>query len=207
MKWLGVFLAVALVGSAFGASLVLQPDAGAGKDSMLDRNNPTRNNGTYQYLMVNYGTGRTVRGMVEFTGLSAIPSGSTVNSAKLELWVNYSNRPNDNFGIYRVTGTWTEMAVNWSNQPAHHATAYDKKLVNAGGWFEYDIKTLVQEWVSGTYTNYGFKLIRDNESGGSWPYFVSSDYATASNRPKLTVDYTPTGIAPTSIGKVKALFN
>jgi len=156
--------------------------------------------------MVNYGTGRTVRGLVEFTGLSAIPKNSTVNTAKLELWVNYSNRPNDNFGIYRITASWSETSVNWSTQPAHHATAYDKKLVNTGGWFTYDIKTLVQQWVNETYPNYGFILKRDNESGSSWPYFVSSDYATAGNRPKLTVDYTLTGIAGTSIGKVKALY-
>jgi hypothetical protein len=206
MKGLALFLAVVLAaGTAFGASLVLQPGS-EGKDSMLNLNSPTTNYGSSSRLMVNYGTGRTVRGIVEFAGLSAIPSGSTVNSAKLELWKMYTNNPNDNFGIYRVTATWAEMTVNWSNQPAHNSTAYAKTLVQGGKWYEWDVKTLIQEWVSGTYTNYGFILKRDNEAGGAWPYFVSSDYPTGTYRPKLTVDYTPTAIAPASVGKVKALF-
>jgi hypothetical protein len=199
--------AISLATAAFAAELVLQPDPGTGKDAMVYLQSPTRNYATYQYLMVNYGTGRTVRGLVEFTGLSAIPANSTVNSATLALWINYSNRPNDNFGIYRITASWSETTVNWSNQPAHFATAYVKKMITGGGTYTWDVKTLVQQWVNRTYPNYGFKLIRDNESGGAWPYPVSSDYATAANRPKLTVNYTPTAVAPTSMGKVKALYH
>jgi hypothetical protein len=198
-------MAVLLAASAFAATLVLQPDPAKGKDSMLDKNNPTRNNGTYMYLMVNYGTGRTVRGIVEFTGLSAIAKGSTINTAELELWSRY-NSPRDNYGIYRINASWAEMTVNWSNQPAHFATAYAKVNVPSPGTYKWDVKKLVDEWVQGTYTNYGFILKRDNEAGGSWAYFVSSDYATSTSRPKLTVDYTPTAIAPASVGKVKALF-
>ncbi|UCH78669.1 MAG: DNRLRE domain-containing protein [Candidatus Coatesbacteria bacterium] len=206
MKSLVMLLAVALVGSAFAAEIVLQPDPGTGKDAMLNASSPSTNYGTYTRLMVNYGTGRTVRGIVEFTGISTIPANSTVNSAKLELWKQYTNNPNDQFGIYRVTASWQEMVVTWANQPAHNSTAYVKTLVQGGKWYEWDVKTLVQEWVNRTYPNYGFKLIRDNESGGAWPYFVSSDYATATYRPKLTVNYTPSGVAPTSMGKLKALF-
>ncbi len=201
-----VSLALTLAGSAFAAQLILQPDPTAGKDSMIYQNSPSSNWGTYQYLMVNFGTGRTVRGLVEFTGLSGIPGGATVTSATLELWARYNNSPNDDFGVYRITASWSESSVNWTNQPAHYATAYDSKHVTGGGWYSWDLTTLVQEWVSGTYTNYGFKLIRANEGGGSWPYFVSSDYATASNRPKLTVNYTMTAVASSSIGRVKALY-
>ncbi|MEE8639674.1 MAG: DNRLRE domain-containing protein, partial [bacterium] len=108
--------------------------------------------------------------------------------------------------IYRVTATWAEMTVTWTNQPAHNSTAYATTLVQGGKWYAWDVKTLIQDWVNATYSNYGFKLIRRNEAGGAWPYFVSSDYPTGTNRPKLTVDYTPTAIAPASVGKVKALF-
>jgi hypothetical protein len=191
--------------TALAVELVLQPGS-EGKDSMLYLNSPGTNYGNSTRLMVNYGTGRTVRGIVEFTGLSAIPANSTINSAKLELWKLYTNNPNDNFGIYRITATWAEMTVNWTNQPAHNSTAYAKTMINNGKWYAWDIKTLVQDWVNATYTNYGFILKRDNEAGGAWPYFVSSDYPTGTNRPKLTVDYTITAIAPASVGKVKALF-
>ncbi len=96
--------------------------------------------------------------------------------------------------------------VTWSNQPAHFTTAYAKVNVPGPGTYKWDVKKLVDEWVQGTYPNYGFILKRDNEAGSSWPYFCSSDYATAAYRPKITVDYDPVGIAPTSFGKVKAVF-
>ena len=204
VKSLVVFLAVLLAaGTVFATDLVLQPGS-EGKDSMLNINSPTGNYGTYTQLMVNYGA-VAVRGIVDFEGLSAIPKTSTINSATVELY-SRANSPNDYFGIYRVTAAWEEMAVTWTNQPAHFATAYAKLLVPTTGHYNFDVKTLVAEWVAGTYSNYGFILKRDNESGSSWPYFCSSDHATADWRPKITVDYTLVGIAPTSMGKVKALF-
>lgn len=203
MKWLGIFLAVVLVGSAFGATLVLQPDEGSGKDSHIRAGGPSSNYGTYTYITVNWAPSQANRGIVEFD-LSTI-SGATINSAYIDLYSRY-NSPNDYFGIYRCTASWSEMSVTWSNQPAHASTVYAQVNVPSTGTYRFDVKTLVTEWASGTYNNYGFKLIKRTESG-TYPYFVSSAYGTATNRPKITVDYTPSGISPTSMGKVKALFH
>jgi hypothetical protein len=201
MKWLGIFMAFVLAGSAFGATLVLQPGS-EGKDSHIREQGPSSNYGTYNQLTVNWSPNQPNRGVVEFD-LSPC-NGATINSAYIDLY-NRANSPNDYFGIYRITATWEEMTVTWSNQPAHFATAYAELNVPSTGHYEFDVKTLVQQWASGTYVNYGFKLIKRTESG-TYPYFCSSDYATADYRPKITVDYTPSGIAPTSMGKVKALF-
>lgn len=201
MKWLAIFAMVFLATSALGATLVLQPGS-EGKDSHIRAGGPTENRGTYSQLTVNWLPNQANRGIVEFN-LSTI-SGATINSAYIELY-NRANSPNDYFGIYRVTASWAEMSVTWSNQPAHYATAYAQLNVPSTGSFKFDVKTLVQEWASGTYNNYGFKLIKRTESG-TYPYFCSSDHGTSTWRPKITVDYTPTGIAPTSIGKVKALY-
>ena len=203
MKGLALFLAVVLAaGTVFAATLVLQPDAAAGKDSHIRQGGPTSNYGTYTALTVNWSPNQPNRGIVEFN-LAPIMS-ATINSAYIDLY-NRANNPNDYFGIYRCTATWAEMTVTWSNQPAHFATAYAQMNITGTGSFKFDVKTLVSEWAAGTYVNYGFKLIKRTESG-TYPYFVSSDYGTATNRPKITVDYTPTGIAPTSMGKVKALY-
>lgn len=202
MKWLGIFMAVVLAGSAFGATLVLQPDPAAGKDSHIRAGGPSSNYGTYGQLTVNWSPNQANRGIVEFD-LSPC-NGATINSAYIDLY-NRANSPNDFFGIHRVTATWSEMSVTWSNQPAHIASAYASLNVPSTGSYKFDVKTLVSEWAAGTYVNYGFKLIKRTESS-TYPYFCSSDYGTATYRPKITVDYTPSGIAPTSIGKVKALF-
>ena len=206
MKWLGIFLAVVLAGSAFGATLVLQPGS-EGKDAMVSARTPTNNYGTYVYLMVNYGASYEARALIQFD-LSSI-SGATINSAKLDLWIALPNSTNYNFGVYRVTASWVESSVTWTAQPAHNATAYDAIRISGavGGPYTWDVKNLVQEWASGTYTNNGLMVKRvDMNSPTNWPYFTSSDHSVATTRPKLTVDYTLSGIAPTSMGKVKALF-
>lgn len=206
MKWLVALLAVILAGSAFAATLVLQPGS-EGKDAMVNARLPTNNYGTYAYLMNNYGPSYEARGLIEFN-LSSI-SGATINSAKLDLWIGLPNPTNYNFGVYRVTATWVESSVTWNTQPTHNTTAYDVIRISGavGGPYTWDVKNLIQEWASSTYTNYGLMVKRvDMNNQTNWPYFCSSDHSTSSYRPKLTVDYTPSAVAPASVGKVKAVF-
>jgi hypothetical protein len=201
-KLLFLLAAVVLATAALAVEVVLQPGA-EGKDAHIRSQGPTSNYGSYAYLTVNWSPAQESRGLVEFN-LSTIPSGANITSAILELYT-YTNNPNDNFAIYRITATWDEMAVTWSNQPAHAATAYATTLVQGAGTYSWNITTLVQEWVNNTYPNYGFKLIRPSALTSSWPYFASSDHATYAH-PKLTVNYTMTGVAPSSLGRVKALY-
>lgn len=208
MRGLAIFIAVLLAaGTAFAATLVLQPGPTDGKDSMISATNPNNNFGNNQFLMVSYGPAYEVRGLVEFD--LGVLSGATINAAKLDLWIGPGNSTNYNFGVYRITASWQETSVTWNNQPAHNATAYDVKMISGspGGPDTWDVKKLVQEWANKTYPNYGLMVKRvDMKNPTPWPYFCSSDYATASYRPMLTVDYSAAGIAPTSIGKVKAIF-
>jgi hypothetical protein len=202
MKWLGICLSFVLVGSAFSATLVLQPGS-EGKDAHIRSGSATYNGGSTTSLTINWGPTQENRGIVEFD-LSPC-NGATINSAYIDLY-NRANTTNDTFGLYRVLASWAEMAVTWGNQPGHFATAYSKMYITGTGHYNFDVKTMVQEWASGTYTNYGFILKKDNELKSPYPYFSSSDHSTADYRPKITVDYTPSAIAPTSMGKVKALF-
>ena len=204
-----IILAAALLAasSAFAAELVLQPGA-EGKDAMVSILEPSVNYGNHKNLTVNFGPATEVRGFVEFEGLSSL-SGATVNTAYLDLWIDTVNSTDYDFGVYRVTASWEESSVTWQNQPAHHATPYDKIQVSgaAGGPYTWDVKTLVQEWAGGTYPHYGLMLKRvDMQYPTNWPYFCSSDNANASYRPRLRVDYTPPAVLPTSGGKVKTLF-
>jgi hypothetical protein len=193
-----------IAAASFGIELVLQPGS-EGKDNQIIDTQPTTNRGTYSYLTTNWSGGCEDRGLIEFEGLSVIPSGAVINSANLELYT-YTNNPNDTFGIYRITESWTESGSTWTNQPAHHATAYALTLVTGAATYSFDVKNLVQEWADGTYVNYGMMLKRPSGNRTGWPYFASSDH-TSYPHPKLTVDYGETGVTPMSMGKVKALFN
>lgn len=207
MKGLVIFLALVLtVATAFAAELVLQPGS-EGKDSQVNIRLPDNNFGSNAYLMQNYGPSYEARALIEFD-LSSI-SGATINSAKLDLWIGLPNPTNYDFGVYRVTASWEEMTVTWNKQPTHYATSYNTIRISGavGGPYTWDVKKLVQEWVSKTYPNYGLMVKRvDMNNPTNWPYFCSSDHTTTSYRPKLTVDYTPSAITPTSFGKVKAVF-
>jgi hypothetical protein len=192
--------------AAFGAELVLQPGAD-GKDAMVSILEPSTNFGNYRYLTANFGPATEVRGFADFEGLSAI-SGATVNSAYLELWIDTANSTDYDFGIYRVTASWEESSVTWSNQPAFVAEPYAKIKVSgaAGGPYTWDVKTLVQEWAAGTYVNYGLLLKRVNmQYPSNWPYFCSGDNATASYHPRLRLEYTPPAVMPSSLGQIKTL--
>jgi len=206
MRKLIMLTAALSCAAAFAAELVLQPGAD-GKDAMVNIMEPSVNFGNYKYLMVNFGPATEVRGFAEFEGLSSI-SGGTVNTAYLDLWIDTANSTDYDFGIYRVTASWEESSVTWQNQPAFVAEPYATIKVSGapGGPYTWDVKSLVQEWAAGTYTNYGLVLKRVNmQYPSNWPYFCSGDNSNSSYRPRLRVDYTPPAVLPTSLGQVKAL--
>ena len=150
--------------------------------------------------------------LIEFTDLSAIPSGATINSAKLGLYRYdaYDSNPII-LDAYQVTSPWVE-SVTYSTQPTYNSTSESSVTLSGvdPGWYEWDITNLVQQWIDGSVPNYGIAIF--NHGTGFYQRFVSSDNATAtepwfilpptdpSYRPYLDVDYTPANIpAPGAI--------
>ena len=90
--------------------------------------------------------------------LSSIPDGAVIVSATLKLYD--SSTASINIKVYRVTEDWSESDINWNNKPSFDES-YAYASVNSGGsgsWFEADITELVEEWLDGTYDNYGVAL-------------------------------------------------
>lgn len=187
------------------ATLTLQPDAAAGKDNFIEQATPTSNNGTATTLDVIMTGGATPRrGLLEFD-ITSIPSGSTVTSATLSLFTS-NGLTNVNTSIHRVTQAWTEAGSTWNKYDGitdwtsaggdYDATADANATPSstaAGTQTDFDIKALVQEWVDGT-ANYGMLVKITTESGNTTGHqFASSDNATAGYRPKLVVNYSPSG--------------
>lgn len=135
--------------------------------------------------------------------LSSIPAGSTINSAEVYVY-NY-----DEFGgtlnaeIYRVTESWDEDTL--VDEIDHDdANPYDNVDISGSGSYKtFDITTLVQEWIDGTYDNYGVVYYGISGSG----YFIRFySREASSDNPYLEIDYTQTSIQPTSLGNIKSLF-
>lgn len=148
-----------------------------------------------------------VRSVILFD-LSEIPLGSIIVTAELWLyyyryWVN--NPAGRTMDIHRCLETWAEMTVTWNNQPDHDPTIESSLTVpsSPNRWMTWDVKNLVQNWVNGTYDNYGLKLKdRDednpNEREVRW---YSKEWTEL--RPYLLVEY----IVPSAEGCIGKQYN
>lgn len=147
----------------------------------------------------------TMRSFIRFTDISTIPAGATIVSAQLELWGfptgslyrdnSYypgSPHPTNPGWLRKVTSTWNEATVTWNTQPTTTTTNQIAIPASASqyNWNQaFNVTTLVQEMVN-TGQNYGFSLQLQTEAHYRSVTFASSDHATPSLRPRLTVTYT-----------------
>lgn len=189
-------------------TLTLQPDATAGKDTRLNKSNPTANLGTNVNLDQTYDVGNDVRrGLCQFD-LSSIAAGANVSSGVFTL-VCRSDNAATGVEVHRLTQAWTELGATWNTYDGANAWAtaggdYDAVVAGLnstlnfvnGTSYDFTLTTLVQQWVNGTYVNNGMLTRVTTEAGvaGLGLFASSSDNATPANRPKLVVIYTlPSG--------------
>lgn len=151
---------------------------------------------------------RTVLGI----DTSSIPAGSPVVSAVLTLTVKTglgaagTTRP---VAAYRLTSSFAERQVTWLNRLAstpwrtaggdlgeRYATAAVPNAV--GARVDFDVTGLVQQAVNGTSGSRQALIALVDIGGGenvkeSYREYYSSEYATTTSRPRLTVTYRPAG--------------
>jgi hypothetical protein len=163
---------------------------------------PTLNAGDTVDMWAGYDTAsdaRIVRSLVKFN-LSTIPSGSTINSATFKARHSYisSGSGARDITVWRITGSWSEGSVTWNNKPGYGGS-YDSVSIGHGnwGWYEWDVKDLVQEWVNGTYSNYGLMLRGPEYSGAGFRGFSTRE---GSYTPKLVVNFTTSPPTSTPTG-------
>ena len=169
--------------------------------------NPSGAISTGDKLRVGFSTASgNYRTLIKFD-LSSIPAGATITSADLKLYYYaYAGTVGDplDISVYRTTVDWNEGYLSWSNAENYNSFSYDTVTIIVGSGADYktwDITALVQNWVDGTYSNYGVLLRAPTQSGSSiYRTFRSKEYG--SNVPKLEVTYSEipipviTGINP-----------
>ena len=174
--------------------LVLQPSSA---DSFVNQASAGTNYGSGMTISVQSRLSQAQRTLVMFD-LSGIPEDSVINSATLELYASSAPTTGLTLNVHRITGTWTESAVTWTNQPAYNSTV-DASLAGGttAGWKIWNIASLVQEWINGTSANYGLtvKGSVENDKTALTYAFASKENTTTGNRPILRINYTP----PTTI--------
>ena len=188
------------------------PDAGYGgaSDTILSQADPTTNYGSDPTGLADGddppGSANDKSTLLRWD-ISSIPAGSTVTASSLTL--NITNLTNGSYPLYGLLRPWIENQATWTSyaagsdwQTAGAQGSLDRNAAAIGvlGPVGTGLQTitlnaagvaLVQSWVDNPAQNFGL-IIADSTTtdGADWD---SSEAATASNRPRLTVDYVSPG--------------
>ena len=163
-------------------------------DAFVDETQTTTPLGDRDYLIIRRMslTGFRLHTLIRFD-LSSVPSGAMINSANLNLHY-YLFGDSDPVGrplqAHRITASWSEDTVTWNNQPGYDATPVASTPAPASyGWIQWDVRGDAQDFINGTYSNYGWKVMDFAPTNNSMIYFRSKEYADSNYAPYLEVEY------------------
>ncbi|HRY32817.1 MAG TPA: DNRLRE domain-containing protein [Bacteroidales bacterium] len=172
-----------------------------GQDALIDSYTPTTNYGNTGLLIAAAwtlsGNFFTVRSLLDF-GLIAIPPGSTIIDAKLNLkFATYGSFLGQQYGnnactFSRLTEAWDEDSVTWNNKPAD--TSLNQVLIPATtsptqDYVNIDVTQVVQDHIDNPLSSFGFLLKIEDEVIYRVVSFASSEWGISSMFPSLTVIY------------------
>jgi hypothetical protein len=183
-------------------SLVLQPDASAGKDALITSANPDQTGGNakefYASVFTDQGPPDIVRSLIEFD-LSEIPAGSEILLATVSLYYDqqsdstHSSITGPNTALLqRITTSWEEGTVTWQNQPT--STTANQVVINASttatqDYTEIDATDLIQDMINNRSTSFGMLFRLEAEDGIKGMYLASSDHTNPGLHPKIQIRY------------------
>lgn len=201
--------------------VTIQP---ATRDTLLDESAKTTNYGGGAFLEVcGYGGGYNERVLVTFDFAASVPAGAVINVATLSLYLfGYGDAANMPVSVSRMLRTtWVSAQATWNifktgsswgtvgclnsstDYTATDAASATLPNPSAAGWITWDVKKLAQtarDSVSGV-----LHLVLGTSQAG-YADFRSSEYGTASYRPKLYIEYsyikTINGLAKASNGVI-----
>ncbi len=181
-------------------TIVLQPDAAAGKDARIFSLDGLANYGSdpdFIATIANYvGEPGTTRSLIQFD-LSSLPQGTEIIDARISLYYNHESQTPGQAGnnasyLRRLIVPWDENTVAWAMQPVY--TLDNQILIpeSVNGMQDYeniDVTALVRDMVEFPSNSFGFMFMLQTEQGISSMKFYSSDGAIAEKRPLLQVTY------------------
>ena len=188
------------------SSIVLQPDAAAGKDARIFNMNALANFGSdpdFIATQLDYsGEPGTERSIIEFD-LPFLPKEAVVTDARLSLFYNTESSTPGQLGdnaavIRRLVEPWDENTVAWAQQPQY--TNENEVFIPASStpdqdYIDIDVTELVRDMYEFPNNSHGFILMLQNEEGvGKAMKFYSSDGPNPDERPRLVITYS-TGVA------------
>jgi hypothetical protein len=160
------------------------------KDAWINQGLPTTNYGNDTVIAVGNISGNSITSYIQFTN----PTMGSIDEAYLFLYKAGSIGSGLGVELYRVTSYWNESNITWNNQPSRNGYIWDRKIMNANGWYSWNITNLLKMWANGTYPNYGMYLNYSSPTGGGvWNFtsYYSREYG-GDYVPKLFIQYSET---------------
>lgn len=122
---------------------------------------------------------------------------SSVDSAKLQFSVIVKNGDEPSpISVLRATQPFSTSSVTYQTQPttAPTASAVDVTTANLYQTIEIDITELVNQWISGTYPNYGIALV--NTDGSTLVQLATSAISYQPYFPQFSITYSGSPVRP-----------
>jgi hypothetical protein len=205
--------------------VVVDPDLltmqGASQDTYIESGSPGTYFGGDPQLLVGDDGSQAIRGLLNFDLDTAVPAGSTIDSAQLSLNLeSASTSAASDVTVSNVVdswsdATWTQYDWDWHNAapllwntPGGDTDTTGAPTAAASatpGSTSWDVTQLVQRQVSGLDPSYGFELQQQGEATTQVLAFTSSWSRDGTPLPTLTVTYedassSATGPAVTLLG-------
>jgi len=202
MRTLTVLL-LALVLVAGAETVTFQPDAAVGKDTWIYSSEPDTNYGVLPHTYWGHTDDDIVITYIEFTELDESEyQGAAVNNAFLSLYL-WSVTGTGDFEVGACEASWNEDTITW-NTYVGIVESFSQPFPADGGWITIEVTDYVQNWLDGTWDNYGFCLY-NSVSLNVHTTAPTSDYTDDPTlRPKLILDYSGAAIEEATWGEIKA---
>lgn len=181
-----------------------QPAEAAANDTKISETNSTTNYETATTLTVQgySGSAGRYRALIKFD-LSGIGATAEVSSAVLYLYRS-TYTGSGTVSVYRQKRAWSESQATWSIYSTGNSwqtaggfgssdceqTNIGSLAISAASEYAFTLTASdVEDLIDATMTNNGFLLKLDDETASTSIAFHSSSATTASNRPKLVIQY------------------
>jgi hypothetical protein len=162
-------------------------------DSRVKENEPNANYGDNDILGARCNAVHE-RSFLRFS-LFSIPSGSTINSAKLYLRTEHTDGGGLIAVFFVTDDSWGEMTITWNNQPSYSTLLDSKMVTNEYTWYSWTVTTQVITEFSGDKT-ISFMLANSTTSVPELTEYDSKD-GQSGMCPYLDITYTlPEGQPP-----------
>ncbi|MBC8147485.1 MAG: DNRLRE domain-containing protein [Bacteroidetes bacterium] len=190
---IAIIIAILLIGSSIAQTTVsLSPS----DDTELNQVFSSPRGGLTGFLIKPWVPSWSSRATIRFD-LSAY-SGCTINSAWLVLYEKTTYGQSKTINVHRLTTDWSESTATWTVPWTTSGGDYSGTVEGSftpvwTGTYKQDsvnLTTSVQDFVDGTYSNFGWllKIATEDASQKYWEY-CSKEYATSANRPILRITY------------------